>query len=130
VGDSRRHRLPQVVLEAERERFPQRQAADPPEQWAHKRLERVRVERAELAESVGDLGDVGLIDRRQDLRIEAVALAELVALLERGADSRCSEGFLLTLRRRGAGVYLQDSRPVEGQRAVQAVELTDVPWHS
>jgi hypothetical protein len=25
----------------------------PPEQWAHKRLERVRVERAELAESVG-----------------------------------------------------------------------------
>ena len=38
---------------------------------------------AELAESVGDLGDVGLIDPRQDLRIEAVALAELVALLER-----------------------------------------------
>jgi hypothetical protein len=60
------------------------------------RLKRLGFERTELADRVGNLGDLIALDGRDDRGIEAVALGETVALLERDWAQIRAVRFLLT----------------------------------
>ena len=91
-----------------------------PRPWL--RLQRLCIERTELADRVGQLAYLVVLDGRENGRVEAVALAERVALLER--DGRRFWLFGTVSPNCGAGVaQVRISRDFAGAAVRQTARL-------